>query len=246
MTQQIRAMMGGAVPPPTRQPPTQNIRPAFHQNIQNPVANQGMQQFSMAQMDPSLFLPGLAMGQHQAANVFRGDSLPVSQVQQISRPRQRKASKNSLEKVNKKSRKNPKNSLGYKLAKLSETQSSTHSPSPQLPLISTPSSTHLSVSGSQIHSTASSNNSLATHASVASLQNPITTLATQAYLRQRQILLQSALLSNTQTISNLLPNYNPFHSVQNPLATSCPNVLPSTLFTRSQFPLPLTNNKFKP
>ena len=226
MTQQIRAMMSGAVPPPTRQPPTQNIRPAFHQNIQNPVVNQGMQQFSM---DPSLFLPGLTMSQPQAANLFRGDPLPVSQVQQISRPRQRKASKNSLEKVNKKSRKNPKNSLGYKLAKLSETQSSTQSP-----IASTPSST------------ADPSNPLVTHTSVASLQNPITTLATQAYLRQRQILLQSALLSNTQTISNLLPNYNPFHSVQNPLATSCPNVLPSTLFTRSQFPLPLTNNKFKP
>ena len=251
MTHTIRAMMSGAVPPPTRQPPAQNIRPAsYHQNIQNPLPNQGVQQFSMAQlqqMNPSLYMPGLAMGQHQGANVFRGDTLPVNQVQYISRPRQRKASKNSLAKIDK--RKTPKNYLGYKLANLSlsEIRSTTvNSTSPRSSVGSTPSSTQTLVSKSQNLATVNPCNPLATHTSVAPLQNPFTTLATQAYLRQRQIFLQSALLNNAQTISSLLPNYNPFRPAQNPLAPSCPNVLPSSLFTPSQFTLPLANNKFKP
>ena len=253
MTHTIRAMMSGAVPPPTRQPPAQNIRPAsYHQNIQNPLPNQGVQQFSMAQlqqMNPSLYMPGLAMGQHQGPNVFRGDTLPVNQVQHISRPRQRKASKNSLAKIDKKSRKTPKNNLGHKLANLSlsEIRSTTvNSTSPRSSVGSTPSSTQTLVSKSQNLATVNPSNPLATHTSVAPLQNPFTTLATQAYLRQRQIFLQSALLNNAQTISSLLPNYNPFRPAQNPLAPSCPNVLPSSLFTPSQFTLPITNNKFKP
>ena len=248
MTQTIRAMMGGAVPPPTRQPPTQNIRPVSYHPIPNPIPSPGIQQFSMAQLQQinpslsnSLYMSNLAMGQHQPANQ-----------QQRSRPRQRKASKNSLDKVEKNSRKkNPKNSLGYKLAKLSLSEiatsvsssrpsvssthasvSSTHtsvsqSPTPINPII--PSSTQTTVP--QTAPTVNPHYPLATHASVASLQNPYT-IATHAYLQQRQLFLQS-----------LLPKYNPFRSVLNPLAhASCPNVAPTT----SKFTLPLTNNKFKP
>jgi len=84
MTQTIRAMMGGAVPPPTRQPPTQNIRPVQYQMgpIANPLPSPAIQQFSMAQLQQmqhnASYMSNLAMSQHQPANQ-----------QQRSHPRQR-------------------------------------------------------------------------------------------------------------------------------------------------------------
>ena len=250
MTQTIRAMMGGAVPPPTRQPPTQNIRPVQYQMgpIANSLPSPGIQQFSMAQLQQmqhnASYMSNLAMSQHQPANQ-----------QQRSHPRQRNASKNSLDKVQKKSRKkNPKNSLGYKLAKLSLSDSvsprssvssiasSTHtsvSKSSTLPPLN-PLSTKTSVPESSINATVNPRNPLATQGWVAPLQNPYTGQSFQSYIQQRQLFLQGALQNNLQTISRLVPKYNPFSAVLNPLVPSCPNVLQSSKFT-----LPLTNNKFK-
>ena len=267
MTQTIRAMMGQAVPPPTRQPPTQNIRPAQYQMgpVANPIPSPGIQQFSMAQLQQmqhnASYMSNLALSQHH----------PATQ-QQRSRPRQRTASKNSikpkkLDKVQKKpKKKNTRKaggSLGYQLANLSLSDNldvasqGLYSPRSvgQSSVSSIASSTHTSVSQSSTlpqmkpinpfptqtsapqTAPQSSINATVNRATVSprnpfgGLVGPLQNLYTgqsylQSYLQQR-LLWQSALQNNFQTVSSLVPKYNPFP-------------LPYNILQPSKFTLPPT------